>query len=129
MAEKSASVGDFVTTTYKTGKYIAEVMESSGDKALVKVVAVLRHPTQGDLHHPGEAENVMFQQRRALSHYEKTWVHPRSLQLHEGDVPTYEDSLAKALNDEIEKLKEQDNQWAQRSIEQLEVLKNDYFKS
>lgn len=128
MDEKSASVGDLVTTTYKTGKYIAEVMESSGDKQLVKVVAVLRHPTQGDLHHPGEAENVMFQQRRALAHNEKTWVHPRSLQLYEDDVPTYYDSLAQALDAEIEKLEEQGNPWAERSIEQLEVLRGDYFK-
>lgn len=128
MTEESASIGDIATTTYKTGQYIAEVMERSDDKALVKVLAVLRHPTQGDLHNPGKSENVMFQQRRALAQYEKTWVHPRSLQLYQGTVPDYKDSLAEALNAEIEKLNGQDNQWAQRSIEQLKVLKHDYFK-
>lgn len=127
MAEQSVVIGDLVVTTYKTGKYIAELMEKSGDKALVKVVGVLRHPTQGDLHHPGESENVMFQQRRALAKNEKTWVHPRSLQKYEGEAPSYEKSLSHALHAEIDKLQEQEGNWAQKSIEQLEDLKYDYF--
>lgn len=127
MSEET-QIGDIVETTNKTGKYIAEVIDFSSSKALVKVLAVLRHPTQGDLHYPGVAENVMFQQRRAMAFNEKTWVHPKSLKPYNQTIPPYNDSLQKALSEEIEKLEQQNDQWAKRSVEHLKILEHDYFK-
>ncbi|HET7616486.1 MAG TPA: sporulation phosphorelay system protein KapB [Bacillales bacterium] len=117
--------GEIVHATYKTGKYAAELMETGNDRALVKILAVLRHPTQGDLHYPNQVD-VAFQQRRALAEFEKTWVHPASLHKYEGEVPEYRQSLKAAVEAEIEKLKAKDNEWAALSIEMLEDLKNDY---
>ncbi|HEX7065052.1 MAG TPA: sporulation phosphorelay system protein KapB [Bacillales bacterium] len=125
MAESQLSSGDIVTAIYKTGKYIGELVEWGSDKALVKVLAVRRHPTQGDLHSPGRVD-VAFQQRRALALYEKTWVHPASVKRYEEEVPDYKESLREALEAEVTKLKEKGDPWAERSIEQLEDLKKDY---
>lgn len=128
MTEQKATIGDTVTATYKTGKYIAELIEWGSDRALVKITAVLRHPTQGDLHFPGSVD-VAFQQRRALALNEKTWVHPASVKKYENDVPSYEESLHEAIAAEVGKLVEKGDPWAKRSIEMLEDLKHDYFKS
>ncbi|BAB05453.1 activation of KinB in the initiation of sporulation [Halalkalibacterium halodurans C-125] len=48
------NVGDFVRGVYKTGVYAGELMQVEQEKgrALVKVLAVLKHPMQGDLHNP-----------------------------------------------------------------------------
>lgn len=124
---KEIKPGTIVTTMNKTGKYIAEVIESKEHRVLVKTMAVLRHPTQGDLHNPHQV-NVVFHQRRALAMNEKTWVHPHSVHPYEEEVPSYEESLKKALQAEIDKLQENVDEWSQRSIEMLEDLKNDYFK-
>lgn len=128
MVKPQASAGDTVTAIYKTGKYIAELVDTGPDRVLVKILAVTRHPTQGDLHYPGRVD-VAFQQRRALAFNEKTWVHPASVHAYEGEVPSYEDSLHQALESEITKLEEKGDPWAQRSIEMLEDLKSDYFRS
>lgn len=127
MADKQARAGDIVTAIYKTGKYLAELIDYGNDKALVKILAVVRHPTQGDLHYPGRVD-VAFHQRRALAFNEKTWVHPASVHLYEGEVPPYEESLKSAMENEIEKLREKGDAWSEQSIRQLEELKTDYFK-
>ncbi|HET7627241.1 MAG TPA: kinase-associated lipoprotein B [Bacillales bacterium] len=124
---KDYAQGDLVYAIYKTGKYIGEIAGKEEGRVLVKIRAVLRHPTQGDLHYPNQV-NVAFQQRRALAEFEKTWVHPASIKPFEGKVPDYNDSLRNALDAEITKLKEKNNDWAQKSIEMLEDLRRDYFK-
>ena len=130
MVEKQIAPGSIVSTTYKTGRYLAELVEWSKERsqALVKILAVLRHPTQGDLHYPGRVD-VAFQQRRALAFNEKTWVHSASVTLHEGEVPSYEKSLKTALEAEVDKLKQKGDAWSKRSIQELEDLRKDYFKS
>ena len=62
--------GDLVKASYKSGEYIGEIVEMTRSKAAVKVLAVLKHPAQGDLHHPYEVDGVMFMQRKALSYQE-----------------------------------------------------------
>ena len=64
--------GDKVKAVYKTGEYIGELVTITDQKSLVKILAVLKHPTQGDLHHPLEVDGVFFHQRRALAFQEKT---------------------------------------------------------
>lgn len=43
---------------HKTGVYAVEVVEENGDQVLVKVLQVIKHPKQGDLHNPNEVEGV-----------------------------------------------------------------------
>lgn len=118
-------VGQFVAAAYKTGEYIGEIVELS-TKAAVKVVAVLKHPTQGDLHNPQQAEVAFFHQRRALANQEIALMPMHTLVAYAGSVPDYKQSLQAALQAEIE---EQENtmRFAQKSLEELLQLKQDYF--
>ncbi|KMK76382.1 kinase-associated lipoprotein B [Alkalihalobacillus pseudalcaliphilus] len=117
-----------VQAVYKTGVYIGECLEVLGDqnKALVKVLAVKKHPQQGDLHHPKQTENVFFHERKALAEYEKAWMPLASLKNYEGEIPTYKDSLAVALNSLLEKLQSEDTPFNQNSIKTLNELKKEY---
>ncbi|MFC0523907.1 kinase-associated lipoprotein B [Pontibacillus salicampi] len=117
---------ELVTAHYKTGKYIGEIVEDRGSAYLVKILAVLSHPQQGDLHNPGQTENVFFHQRKALSHNEKANISKSSLKPFEGEVPSYMDSLKTALQKRKEKLQE-DNEFNQKARAQLEDLEQQYF--
>jgi kinase-associated protein B len=129
MTEGRLIVGDRVSAAYKTGEYIGEIIDISPPRALVKILAVLKHPTQGDLHNPFEVDVPIFHQRRALSYQEKAWVPLSTISLLNGDVPSYSESLKKALEAEIEMLQRTTGaeRWVQRSLEELESLKKEYF--
>lgn len=58
-------IGQVVKGFYKTGVYVGEVTAVKPSTYLVQVKAVLTHPTQGDLHHPKEAD-VPFSKRGGL---------------------------------------------------------------
>lgn len=120
------SIGDHVVASYKSGEYIAEVLETAGPKVLLKVVAVYKHPTQGDLHHPQAVDVPLFHQRRALSEFEKVMVMPAHLRKYNGPIPSYKESLDRAIQVEKEKL-QQMIAWAQASLEQFAQLEQDYF--
>lgn len=121
--------GDLVVATYKTGEYICRYVEDRHERdAVVEVLAVRRHPTQGDLHSPNQVEVALFHQRKALAHHEKAVVHTAGLTPYEGDAPEYKDSLRKALDEKLKKLKEREDEWAKRSIEELQDLEKHYFK-
>ncbi|HET7656737.1 MAG TPA: sporulation phosphorelay system protein KapB [Bacillales bacterium] len=128
MSKNQLEAGTTVSVINKTGRYVAELVEWRQDKALVKILAVLRHPTQGDLHYPGQVD-VVFHQRRALACNEKTWVHPASVKPYEEEIPDYKESLQKAIDTEMAKLREKGDQWSEKSIAMLEDLKHDYFKN
>ncbi|MFL6560658.1 MAG: sporulation phosphorelay system protein KapB, partial [Bacillus sp. (in: firmicutes)] len=64
-------VGQMVTAIYKTGKYIGEITEVRPQHYLVRVLAVLKHPMQGDLHNPKDANVLIFHERKALSYREQ----------------------------------------------------------
>lgn len=53
-------IGQIVKGFYKTGVYIGEVTAVKPSTYLVQVKSVLTHPTQGDLHHPKEADVPFF---------------------------------------------------------------------
>jgi kinase-associated protein B len=125
---KQLSVGDIITTTKKTGKYVGEIVDVSEPNVLIKVIAVLKHPTQGDLHNPKQVDVPFFHQRRALAYNEKTWVQVMSVEKYENEVPRYDESLKEALQTKIEELSDQDDPWVKKSLEQLEDLKEVYFK-
>ncbi len=118
--------GDLVQVTYKTGEYVAEVLEVQAAKLLVKIVAVRTYPTQGDLHNPYEVDVPLFHQRRALSYQEKIMVPLQTVRPHHGPVPDYKTSLQQALQTEMDKLKKM-IKWAERSLHEFEQLQKEAF--
>ncbi|HLS09677.1 sporulation phosphorelay system protein KapB [Lentibacillus sp.] len=126
----AVSVGDIVEVKYNSGRYIGEVLEDRGERFLVKVHAVTKHPMQGDLHHPGETEGVLFQERKALAHYEKMNVVKSAVKGYDGELPDYRESLQKAIADIKEQLSKKDTAFNQQSLKQVEDLEqNTYTKS
>jgi kinase-associated protein B len=119
-------VGSLVTAEYKTGEYVGEIVEmSSTGKAAVKIRAVLKHPTQGDLHNPMDPNVPFFHQRRALADGEIALMPIYTIKPFNGMVQEYRLSLERALYSEIRALQQQ-AQWVERSLQELEQLKKDY---
>lgn len=125
--EPGFKIGDVVRAEVRTGQYACELMELNGPRALVKVLAVLKHPEQGDLHNPYNPDVPMFHERRALSYTEKTNVLLRDLNKYNGQVPDYKQSLLAAAEAEIAGL-DRLQRWAAKGLEQLLQLKQDYEK-
>ncbi|GAB4072761.1 kinase-associated lipoprotein B [Barrientosiimonas marina] len=124
------SVGDMVEVKYNSGRYIGEVLEDRGERYLVKVRAVSKHPVQGDLHNPGETEGVVFQVRQALAHHEKMNVVKSAVKKFTGDIPDYAVSLEQSIADIKQHLSEQDTAFNQQSLKQInELEQNVYTKS
>ncbi|MEH7237263.1 kinase-associated lipoprotein B [Bacillus sp. JJ1562] len=121
-------VGDIVTGIYKTGKYIGEITVIKPEHYLVKVMAVLKHPMQGDIHSPKEVNVPLFQERRALAFNEQTNVPKKMVRTYSGDVPAYKDSLKVAVEKTKNELETEGTEWALRSLENMKVLELDYFK-
>jgi kinase-associated protein B len=118
--------GDLVRVSYKTGEYVTEVLEDHGAKLLVKVLAVLKYPTQGDLHNPYEVDVPLFHQRPALSYQEKIMVPSQTVIRYSGAVPDYKESVQAALEREMDKLRKMVT-WAQRCLGELEALHKETF--
>ncbi|WCN37716.1 kinase-associated lipoprotein B [Aneurinibacillus uraniidurans] len=127
MSDLTLTPGTLVTASYKSGEYIGEIIELYPPRvAVVKILAVQKHPAQGDLHHPFATDVPLFHQRRALSYQEKASAPLASVRLYIGDVPDYKESLLAALDSEIQKLQQDDSEWAQRSLSELHALQNEY---
>ncbi|WP_088034191.1 kinase-associated lipoprotein B [Evansella clarkii] len=119
--------GDKVTGIYKTGKYIGEITEQKKERYVVKVLAVLKHPVQGDLHQPKTANVPLFHNRKALGLREKTNIPAVYVKKYEGEIPDYKESLRKALHEQKAELEKDDSEWAKKSLESLRLLEEDYF--
>ncbi|MTH55530.1 kinase [Bacillus mangrovi] len=118
--------GDQVTGIYKTGKYAGVITAIRPMHYLVQVKAVLKHPVQGDLHSPKNAEVPLFHERRALSFNEQTNVPKNMVKEFTGDFPEYSSSLRDALLQQREELNGDSSDWAQKSLACLQVLEKDY---
>ncbi|RXJ04236.1 kinase [Anaerobacillus alkaliphilus] len=121
-------VGQLVTGIYKTGKYIGEITMIKEPNYVMRVLAVINHPTQGDLHNPKQVEGVFFHERRALAHREQVNIPAVYVKPFEGEVPTYDESLRAALDKEFAELEADGSPFALKSIETLRGLEKDYFK-
>ncbi|MGE7121054.1 kinase-associated lipoprotein B [Peribacillus sp. NPDC046944] len=128
MSEHEFKVGDKVTAIYKTGKYIGEITDIRPSAYLVKVLAVMKHPMQGDLHNPKQTEVSMFHQRRALAFREQTNVPMNMVRVYDGDIPDYKESLRVSVEKMALTLTESQTEWNNKSLELLEDLAADYFK-
>lgn len=122
------NIGDKVTGIYKTGKYIGEITDIRPQSYLVRVLAVLKHPTQGDLHHPKEVDGVFFQERRALAYREQTNVPLKMVKPFTEEIPDYQDSLQEAIEKMRAELLSKNTQWAEKSLMNLKSLEKDYFR-
>ncbi|MDF9411800.1 kinase [Brevibacillus laterosporus] len=128
MLERSLQLGDIVTVRHRTGEYISEIIELTPSKALVKTLAVLTHPTQGDLHNLYETNVPLFHQRKAMAFLEKVYVPTAVLQPYSGEgVPSYPDSLQQALQKLEEQLRERGDEYANLALHQLTQLREEYF--
>lgn len=120
-------IGDIVTGIYKTGKYIGEITDIRPMHYLVKVKAVLKHPQQGDLHHPKDADVQFFHERRALAFNEQTNIPKKMVKPFDGAIPDYQESLKNALTELREELMQLNTPWAEQSLSNLSRLEADYF--
>ncbi|SDB92607.1 kinase-associated lipoprotein B [Shouchella lonarensis] len=118
-----------VQAKYKTGRYIGKLLtiEEENARALIQVLAVLRHPNQGDLHHPKQIDVPLFHQRKALAYLEKTWVPDSTVKPYTEEVPDYAASLQTAWCKQMDDLKkDEDNAWCKQSIAALVLLRKEY---
>ena len=121
-------IGDKVTGIYKTGKYIGEITESRPQHYLIRVLAVLKHPMQGDLHNPKDANVMIFHERKALSYREQANIPKPMVKPFNEDIPDYVTSLKDAVEKMKKELSENPSEWADKSLEMAALLERDYFK-
>ncbi|MFQ3544744.1 kinase-associated lipoprotein B [Halobacillus rhizosphaerae] len=121
------NIGDIVKAHYKSGIYIGEVAEDRNRFYLVKVLAVDKHPMQGDLHNPGKTEEVFFHQRKALSFQEKANVQKEAVHSYEGEVPEYEASLRDSMEQLKAKLTRRETEFNKLAVQRLAELEHQYF--
>jgi kinase-associated protein B len=120
-------VGDVVVAEYKSGRYIGRIVElSNSRKAAVEIMAVVKHPEQGDLHNPMQADVGLFHRRRALAHREIALVPLASIEPFRGPVSEYEPSLRRAVAEHKQAL-DHLQRFAQRALAEMEALEKDYF--
>ncbi|MDP4085663.1 MAG: kinase-associated lipoprotein B [Bacillota bacterium] len=121
-------IGDKVTAIYKTGKYIGEITEIRPQHYLVRALAVLRHPMQGDIHHPKDMSVGIFHERRALAFREQANIPFKMVKPYEDDILEYKTSLKTAVDKMIQELSEESTPWAEKSLEFMHILEKDYLK-
>lgn len=121
------TIGDIVLANYNSGIYIGMLEEDRRNFLLVEVLAVKKHPTQGDLHNPGKVEGVAFFERKALAYKEKMNVQKRKVQPYNGDVPNYSDSLREAINNLKIELSSEDTMYNKKAMEKLIGLEEHYY--
>lgn len=119
-------IGEIVTAIYKTGKYIGEITEIRPQHYLVRVLAVLKHPMQGDLHNPKDADVLIFHERKALSYREQANIPYKMVKPFESEVPDYLESLKDAVAKMKQELAETSSEWAEMSLKAMESLEKDY---
>ncbi|MFD2444461.1 kinase-associated lipoprotein B [Bacillus sp. CGMCC 1.16607] len=123
------NIGDIVTSIYKTGKYIGEITDIRPEHYLVRTLAVLKHPMQGDLHNPKEVGFGFFHERKAMSFREQANVPKKMVKPYADSVPTYEESLKASIEKLKTELHDDDSEWAALSLKNIETLEKEYFKS
>lgn len=121
-------IGDTVTAIYKTGKYVGEITDLRPQHYLVRVLAVLKHPMQGDLHNPKQADVQIFHERRSLAFREQANIPKQMVKPFDEEVPDYGQSLHDALDTMKEELRTAQSPWGDRSLETVASLEKDYFK-
>lgn len=115
-------MGQTVRAHYNSGTYIGEAIEDRGKRLLIKVLAVHKHPMQGDIHNPGKIDGVFFHERKALAYQEKMNVAKPAVHPFDEEVPEYKESLKKATDKLKDKLASNDTEFNQKALKTLEEL-------
>lgn len=115
-----------VTFFNKTGKYIGEITGIYPDHYVVRTLAVLKHPMQGDLHHPKETDVAFFHERKALAYREQSNIPLKMVKTYEGDVPNYNDSLKQSVEKMLNDLTAEESDFNVKSIESLKSIQREY---
>lgn len=121
------NIGDIVEARYNSGVYIGEVLEDRRNFFLVKVLAVLIHPTQGDLHSRGQIEGVAFHERKALAFQEKMNATKRNTTIYEGEIPDYASSLKDAVETMKTELQKDNTPFNKLSLEKIADLEKYFY--
>lgn len=121
------NIGDIVQASYNSGVYVGKLIEDRGNFYLIEVFAILQHPTQGDLHHPGKVDNVAFHERKALAFREKMNARKRKTETYHEDIPNYVKSLKKSVDELKEKLTASDTPYNQKAMEKIHDLEKYYY--
>lgn len=124
----SLQIGDIVKTRYNSGEYIGKIIDDKRNFWLVEILAVVTHPTQGDLHNPGQVEGIAFPERKALAFREKTNARKRDTIPYNGEVEPYAASLKRAVEEMKQELKSEDTPFNNLSLERLESLETHYYE-
>lgn len=119
-------IGDFVTAHYKSGKYTGTITGVRPGGYTVKISSVLRHPAQGDLHNPNEADVPFFHERKALALNEQANIPEAAVHPFEGEPDEYNTSLITAVRKLETRLKAKDDAFSVRSLEALQSVKKEY---
>jgi kinase-associated protein B len=119
-------IGDKVTAFYKTGKYIGEVTGERPGSYVVRILAVLKHPRQGDLHNPADVDVPLFHERKALAHQEQANMPEKMVKPYDGAVPDYNDTLLIAFSDLKKQLETDGSPHALKSLDALEGVQREY---
>lgn len=127
MQVEEIKIGDIVEARYNSGTYVGEVLEDKRNFYLVKVLAVLEHPTQGDLHHIGQVNGVAFHERKALAFGEKMNAKKRFTKKYEGKIPDYVQSLKRAVENKKKELQQEDTPFNKLSLEKIKDLEEHYY--
>lgn len=122
-------IGTTVRAHYNSGVYLGKVIEDRGDRYLVEVHAVQKHPRQGDLHHPGKVDEpgVLFHERKALAYREKMNVNKGVVYLFEGELPNYSTSLKEAVENAKERLLAEESIFNKKALEKLHGLEKHFY--
>jgi kinase-associated protein B len=115
-----------VTFFNKTGKYIGEITAIYPDHYVVRTLAVLKHPMQGDLHNPKQVNVDFFHERKALAFREQTNIPLKMVKPYEGEVPEYKFSLKEAVDKMIQELSTSDDDFSQKSLDCLKNIQQEY---
>src|SRR5699024_2993613 len=101
---------------HKTGSYGVSIIEEDENQVLVQVEQVIKHPKQGDLHHPNVTENVFFHERKALSQFEKRYTSKSKLRPFNVEEMPYIASLQLAISNLESKLKAENTRSEERRV-------------
>lgn len=125
---KTINLDDIVKAHYHSGTYIGEVKEERGEQFLIEVLAVHKHPLQGDLHNMNQTEDVFFHERKALAQHEKMNVKKPAVHLFNEEVPNYKESLRHSVNDYRAKLEKEATTYHQKALDVLNRLEEEVYK-
>lgn len=124
---KVFNIGDHVKAHYNSGTYLGKVIEDRKNRYLVEVLAVYKHPIQGDLHSPKQVDGVAFHERKALSYREKMNAKPAAMFIYEEEIPRYADSLKIAVENLREQLQKEDTEYNEKALEKIADLEEHYY--